>query len=123
MNRDSANKLWPIIKAFGEGRSINCGNIVYDKPDDFVEFAAEPHLYGVVPGPKYRAFKNAEEFAPNMDRWVINKNNQIGQSRIVWFNDKGVKIASFERLFGYGELFDALVFADDGSPCGIIDTE
>ena len=123
MNRDSAKKLWPIVKAFGDGKAIMCNDTKYDEPDADLAFNSDPSYYTIAPEPKYRPFKNAEEFAPNRNRWIINKNNQIGHSRIVWFNDKGVKLASFERLFNYEELFDAGMFAVDGSPCGGLNTE
>ena len=63
MNREEAKELLPIIKAFSEGRKIECRTCKEADNWDEVEtpnFSA--HFdYRIKPEPKYRPFKDAEE--------------------------------------------------------------
>lgn len=63
MTREDLEKLWPILEAYRQGKTIE----VYDPSDDtWYElddpgFDSDPDLYRVASEPKYRPFQNSEE--------------------------------------------------------------
>jgi hypothetical protein len=63
------------------------------------------------PQPKYRPFKNAEEFRPYRNYWI--KNNRC-LKRVVEYSDFGVNGMSWESLLRSRTF-------EDGAPCGVID--
>lgn len=71
--------------------------------------------------PKYRPFKNAEEFRPHRDKW--NKFKQSDSRRTLKctsYSDEGVNIAL--SFLCYEQAFISLVF-EDGTPFGVEVTE
>ena len=82
MNRDEAKQLLPIIKAFSEGKVIQCVKsngewIDMDNPD--VENMCDAlKYYRIKPIPKYRPFKDAEEC------W----NEMLKHQPVGWLKDK-----------------------------------
>lgn len=65
MTREEAAKLLPIIKAFAEGKQIQC-KVSDDKGGKWVNtfhptFDVENFGYRIKPEAKYRPFKDAEE--------------------------------------------------------------
>ena len=62
MTREEAKELWPIIKAFGEGKTIQFqkdANVWEDMIDPM--FSMSPSDYRIKPEQKYRPFKSQEE--------------------------------------------------------------
>jgi hypothetical protein len=108
-------KIWPFVKAFGEGKNIILDGNIYDN----MSFTAPLSAYKIAPEPKYRPFKNAEEFAPYRDKWVLNKIRN-GTARITAFNDVG--FFAPECFFEWSNAFEKFTF-EDGSPFGILDND
>lgn len=64
MNRENASKLWPIIKAYGEGKTIQMcwkGKWKDFANEDDVPFYSDGEQYRIKPEPSYRPFKDGEE--------------------------------------------------------------
>lgn len=67
--------------------------------------------------PKYRPFKNADEFKPHRDRWLVNKASGT-MKRVCEFNDTGIWFAFCSE--SYQQIFEHYTFGD-GTPFGMLD--
>ena len=123
MTREEAKELWPIIKAFGEGKIIQSQkdtNVWVDMIDPM--FSMSPSDYRIKPEPRYRPFKTKEECWNEMLKhqpfgWIINNDTQrlcnIGS---IGRNNCGVVI---DKSILYFDLaFNTCNFVDD-TPFGI----
>ncbi len=71
------------------------------------------------PKPKYRPFKNADDFKPYRDRWVKHKQSDVKKTmQCVSCSSEGVTVCV--SFMPYKTAFDSLVF-EDGSPFGVLD--
>lgn len=140
MDRNQAKEFYPVLKAFAEGRVIECRT----KPselgkgwrdmNDWTEMKAIPLWsnieYRIKPEAKYRPFNDAEECWAEMLKhqpfgWIRNKFNTGGVIATIIFLDsrKGFKIYTD---FGQGntpeDMMNSFVFSD-GIPFGILEKE
>ena len=121
MTREEAKELLPIIKAFAEGKVIQCRSIISNEWRDFDEpaFNGLPDNYRIKPEPKYRPFKSQEECWNEMLKhqpfgWI--RSNISG---ILYLIDSVSDEMSFNKLFiSYKDVFECSKFAD-GTPFGI----
>ncbi len=121
MTREEAKELLPIIQAFAEGKTIefknccgnwnNCGNVLIPGFHNDFRIKLEP---------KYRPFKNADEYWQEMQRhqpfgWirVINR-----YKNILELIDSNNGISLSEEYWTFEELCEGVTFAD-GTPFGI----
>ena len=79
MTREEAKRLWPLIQAYSEGKTIEY-LMAEGKWDELEEpgFSYDASLYRVKPEPKYRSFKTTEECFEEMKKhepfgWVVNE--------------------------------------------------
>lgn len=123
MNRKEAAELLPIIKAYAEGKEIEC---LYKgtkspwfkiKDMDFNQGI----IFRIKPEPKYRPFKNAEECLAEMQKhqlfgWVKNqglyRNIANVMSCSITFADNEARDVNYEQAF------KNYTFAD-GTPFGV----
>lgn len=69
------------------------------------------------PEPKYRPFKNAEEFKPHRDKWILkNEGDGTGCWKAFSYSSEGVCTSSSRRT-SYAELLNWKF--EDGTPCGV----
>ena len=110
--KEDAKKLWPIIKAYSEGKKIQFFNGEEWVDKETLSFDTKPHRYRIKPKTKYRAFKSKEECWEEMQKhqpfgWV----KYIDSSS--YFTIEGIcDNSDFEYLF------ENRIFAD-GTPFGI----
>ena len=121
MTREDLEKLWPILEAYRQGKTIE----IYNVPDktwyehDDPGFDGDPDFYRVAYEPKYRPFQNSEECLEEMIKhqpvgWIKSSTGilcnvlEIEQSGIVTKNS----------ISGYATAINDFVFAD-GAPFGI----
>ena len=114
MERKEAKELWPVIKAFGEGKEIQYFNSRVWVDLNYPKFNDEPYLYRIKPEPKYRPFKSVEEC------WCeMQKHQPFG-----WLKSKTSPQPLFklsDEISEYSDWdfrFNTLTFAD-GTPYGI----
>lgn len=102
MNQNRAKKLWPIIKAFGEGGSIQFLNEIDEW--EIVQhpiFSEEPNRYRIKPEPKLVPF-TFEDRDLFKDKWVvINSSGYL--NKIIGCGK--TKITIGENSFTYEEAF------------------
>ena len=112
INRDNAKEVWPIIKAYAEGKQIQfyTGNEWEDR-DNF-SFDADPSRYRIKPQPKYRPFKSVEEC------WNEMKNHQPFGWVKIKNNNKFTSLLDVRSDDDFEFKFNLCIFAD-GSPFGI----
>jgi hypothetical protein len=77
------------------------------------------------PQPKYRAFKDAEEFRPFRDKWLVSNGSDAfssGFERVISYDNVRVYITIGESTdwWTYKEAMDRFTF-EDGSPFGVLD--
>lgn len=83
--------------------------------------------YRIKPKPTYRPFKNAQEFLPYANKFVILKGCigtpaeehyriNVVNDNMAWFTLTSQNAVRWQRLF------DEYTFSD-GTPCGVIDTD
>lgn len=126
MNRKKATELWPIIKAFSEGRAIQVkdNNIWKDVDDNHnCVFLPEEYEYRIKPEPKYRPLANTEECWKEMEKhqpfgWIKRNgyyynivSTDITSVRII--NNKGAII-----IVSFMNLLSSYTFVD-GTPFGV----
>ena len=121
MTREDLEKLWPILEAYRQGKTIE----IYNVPDktwyehDDPGFDGDPDFYRVAPEPKYRPFQNSKECWEEMAKhqpigWIKSSIGtlynilEIGKSGIVTKNS----------ISGFSTAINDFVFAD-GAPFGI----
>ena len=123
MNRKEAAELFPIIKAFSEGKVIQTS--VKGRPwEDLSENIAfyTNDKYRIKPEPKYRPFANAEECWQEMLKhqpfgWVKLKDTESGYYMLKGIASQ-VVIGFNETPFSYKKVFEDYTFSD-GTPFGI----
>jgi hypothetical protein len=89
--------------------------------DDGKNPAPETNLVREVepPKPKYRPFKDAEEFKRYRNEWIRYKQSDVNKTmKCVSFSDEGVTVCV--SFMPYKTAFESLVF-EDGSPFGVLD--
>ena len=126
MNRKEANELMPIIKAFAEGKVIECRTKPSavkgtDIPNDWTEMKEIEFWnnteYRVKSEPKYRPFKDAEECWQEMQ-----KHKPFGWVKSTLFKDlalvKRVTTLYVEinrDIIDYKDALEKFTFADDNN--------
>lgn len=121
MDREQAKNLWPIIKAFAEGKEIECR--VEDKWYKLLEICNETNPQDYRIKPEYRPFKDAEECFEEMQKhkpygWVKDTSKMYN---ITIIRDDGIIVnTSIDGvLYSFKSAF-SLKFVD-GTPFGIIE--
>lgn len=131
MDRNQAKEFYPILKAYAEGRVIECrtkpsavkGTSV---PNDWTEINEIEYWnnveYRVKPEPKYRPFKDAEECWQEMQKhqpfgWVKLKDTESGYYMLKGIASQ-VVIGFNENPFSYKKVFEDYTFAN-GTPFGV----
>ena len=76
--KEDAKKLWPIMKAYSEGKKIQFFDDEKWVDREKLSFDSEPHRYRIKPKTKYRPFKNAEECLEEIQKhqpigWIKNE--------------------------------------------------
>ena len=125
MTREEAKQLLPIIKAFGEGKTIQQLSADDNNWVDIVNsigFIRDTKSYRIKPSPKYRPFANAEECWQEMLKhqpfgWVKDKDD--GHYVFISYIDTRDGI-SFSRSgnWSFADVDKYYIFAD-GSVFGI----
>lgn len=125
MNRNQAKELLPIIKAFSEGKTIQCKNLegVWEDVDNNHNcvFLPDSYEYRIKPESNYRPFANAEECWQEMQKhqpfgYTYDRLNNIRDS-ITKVATTGVSYDS-PTVISFAEIFGRFVFAD-GVPFGV----
>lgn len=126
MTREEAKKLFPIIKAYAEGKTIESRYIKGDKSlwydDNEPSFDnVDDFEYRIKPEQKYRPFKGAEECWNEMQKhqpfgWVNYNGYRINivavmQTAVIFTNNKG-------HNFLFQQAFEVCTFIDK-QPFGI----
>lgn len=131
MTKEEAKEFYPILKAYAEGKAIECktkpGTISSCIPNEWTEMKEIGFWngieYRIKPDPKYRPFRDSEECWQEMLKhepfgWVKTKDRGI-RLYIVGLNQK----RAFTQVgHNYGESIDEFTFAD-GTPFGILEEE
>lgn len=136
MDRNQAKEFYPVLKAFAEGKVIECrtkpselGKDWRDK-NDWTEMKAIPLWsnieYRIKPEPKkYRPFKDAKECWTEMQKhqpigWVKDRN---GDKSIIGtvHSDNAIFVCNYGKRT-FEEVFKYYTFAD-GTPFGIKEEE
>ena len=130
MTKEEGKILWPVIKAFSEGKAIQHYVIGLERWFDLtgvdLSFDDDPSFYRVKQEPNYRPFNNREECWEEMHKhsdfgWVYEKANSkyhniIGISNNIYGDIEIIGsvcfTTSFERMFMDFQFID-------GSPFGI----
>ena len=122
MNRKEAAELFPIIKAFSEGKIIQTsikGRSWEDLSENIVFYTNDK--YRIKPEPKYRYFKNAEECWQEMLKhqpfgWVKTKDNTYRSISLV--GENSIMLGCQNIDWDYERLFKDFKFYDD-TPFGV----
>lgn len=125
MNREKAAELLPILKAFSEGKTIECrsNRAMGDWKEAKVisEISLNSYEYRIKPEPTYRPFANAEECWAEMQKhqpvgWVKQKDFRSNIANVM---SKAITFADNEgRNFTFEAVFKECTFAD-GTKFGI----
>ena len=119
MNRQQAKEFFPIIKAFAEGKEIECR--VEDKWYKLLEICNETNPQDYRIKPEYRPFKDAKECFEEMQKhkpfgWIKDASKMYN---ITIIRDDGIIVDTSidSNLFDFERSFN-LKFIDD-NPFGI----
>lgn len=116
MNRQTAKALAPIIKAFGDGNTIeiSIGKDQWINAGEDVVFRGEPNYYRIKPKEQWRPF-NCGELQRIVGKVVKHVNGSVAM----------ITGAREERVYCEGNLISAetllvnYVFVDTGDRCGV----
>lgn len=70
---------------------------------------------------KWRPFKNANEYAPNKDRWLTRMGGIDGEWKVFAFSNDGVWSGDGNHYSFKQMLDNGYKFVDDGFPFGILE--
>lgn len=121
MTREDLEKLWPILEAYRQGKTIE----VYDSYKDTwckinnPAFDSNPDHYRIAAEPKYRPFQNSEECLEEIVKhqpigWI---KNSTGIFNIFEIGKLYIVIAK-SGVIRYDTAINDFVFAD-GTPFGL----
>ena len=124
MTREEAAQLWPIIKAYSEGKQIEIKD-PYDgrwKHAENPDFTYGVNSYRVKKEPVYRPFENANDCWEEMNMhqpfgWI---KNDVGIYCLICGVRKDAILFSLNPIdaIDFGNVFSKYVFAD-GAPFGV----
>ena len=121
MNRQQAKEFLPIIKAFAEGKEIECR--VEDKWYKLLEICNETNPQDYRIKPEYRPFKDAEECFEEMKKhqpfaWIKDKQQQY--FNIITLSNIYASTFQYDEVehYDYQKLINEYTFAD-GTPFGV----
>ena len=123
MTRKLAKELLPIIKAYSEGKDIQCKHKDdIDTSNKWVDanypnWNTEYVIYRIKPEPKYIPF-TFEDRNMFKDRWIYSKEYE-NLTKIIHIEDDSVRSVTIGTGddFSYSELLNLYTF-EDGTPCG-----
>ena len=130
MTKEEAKEFYPILKAYAEGKAIECktkpGTISTSIPNEWTEIKEicfwNNVEYRIKPGPKYRPFKDAEECWQEMQKhqpfgWLKDKND--GHRTLITVVDNEDMMA-LNGITGWDflSIMNMYVFSD-GKPFGV----
>lgn len=138
MDRNQAKEFYPIMKAFAEGKVIECRTKPSfiegtDVPNDWTEMKEivfwNNTEYRIKPEPTYRPFKDAEECWAEMQKhqpfgWLTSQNGEV-KSLIIAIDNEGLIIGYRNNgVMGFTTATDLfkIKFAD-GIPFGVKEEE
>lgn len=121
MNRQQAKEFLPIIKAFSEGKEIECR--VEDKWYKLLEICNETNPQDYRIKPEYRPFKDAEECFEEMKKhqpfgWIKDKLHQYFNMISICINAATAFQYDEVEYYDYQKLINEYTFAD-GTPFGV----
>lgn len=121
MNRQQAKEFFPIIKAFAEGKEIECR--VEDKWYKLLEICNETNPQDYRIKPEYRPFKDADECFEEMKKhqpfgWIKDKYHQYFNIITICINAATAFQYDEVEYCDYQELINNYTFAD-GTPFGV----
>lgn len=121
MNRQQAKEFFPIIKAFAEGKEIECR--VEDKWYKLLEICNETNPQDYRIKPEYRPFKDAEECFEEMKKhqpfgWIKDKLHQYFNMISICINAATAFQYDEVEYYDYQKLINEYTFAD-GTPLGV----
>ena len=131
MDRNQAKEFYPILKAYAEGKAIECRTKPSavegtDVPNDWTEMKEIEYWnnteYRIKPEVKFRPFANAEECWAEMQKhqpmgWVKLKDTESGYYILKGIASQ-VVIGFNENPFSYKKVFEDYTFAN-GTPFGV----
>lgn len=126
MTKEEAKELWPVIKAFSEGKTIQC-KYIEGGDNDWSDvgtpiFDTMVYAYRIKPKSKYRPFQDDKECWNEMQKhqpfgWV--KDKDVAFYRIITKISRGcIHLHYIDRIISLAEGFKYLTFTD-GTPFGI----
>lgn len=123
MTKGEAAHLSDVLKAYSEDKEIEhylCNVDSWMLYNNTTFNDTNVYNYRIKPKPKYRPYKNAEEFLQAQEKHKMTVKDENCWFNIASFNNDGVYL-SIGKSYDYSQIVDMFVWADDGSPCGIID--
>lgn len=129
MDKEQAKELWPIIKAFAEGKQIEIKSKVEGSYWDILEEDDMQYIdfkkcdLRIKPEPKYRPFKDAKECFEEMKKhqpfgWIKDKYHQY--FNIITLSNNYTSTFQYDEVKSYDcqRVLKEYTFAD-GEPFGI----
>lgn len=131
MDREQAKKLWPIIKAFAEGKQIqyfrkdSTPQWIDVSSDVSVDFSGHFSRYRIKPEPKYRPFADQEECWKEMLKhkpfgWLKSKTGK-NYSFILDIDEDTCHFLA-DEYWSFDSLLETETFAD-GEAFGVKEEE
>ena len=126
MNRKTAKKLLPIIKAFSEGKCVETKTSSGWISIENMGFVGNPLQYRIKPEPKYRPFKDAKECWQEMQKhqpfgWVKSKEDGSRSQITLIIKETDIFINCIGG-FTLDDIMKRFTFAD-GTVFGILEEE
>ena len=120
MEREEIKVYFPYLKAFAEGKEIQCDVSGEWRDTEVISLSIGVEHYRIKPAPKYRPFKTKEECWIEMHKhpdfgWVINEGVYMIVQSI--YNDE-IYTAELLDNIDYKYAVENLIFTD-GTPFGI----
>lgn len=117
ITKEQAQRLVEVAQALVDGKRVTttyCGveHTNISNLDPSVPYT----IHEPIPEPKWRPFKDADEFRPHRDRWLMRVGSGNRAVRCTDYSDTGLVVGS--TGYSYKTAIEYVLF-DDGTPCGV----
>ena len=120
----TTKEMISVMQAYADGKKIehNLNGLISDAWEDCTpKWDWVTYDYRIKPEPKYRPYKNADECFVEAQKHGYWMKHPTTEERILITCVTPNYVLSGENIFEFAKMVESYVWADDGTPCGVLE--